>query len=387
MSDDLETGTQKFNLSYRTLNRLNIVTDSYNEVLTLGIKDISNVLNTNIISRIRIFCIDNDINCSIVDEQKTQIKSVKKVNVRLPYKKQKFLISQKMSALHAVTLDSSISFLDEELYVSSLYNHKNMLQTSRIKFAMFLSKKYSHNEYSYVGYFYNKLQVSGLKFDRMRTIKSLTFKDFSIQFVDPITASLLAEKVTKYASLHKEMHVCRIKHMQEKHKLNKIVTYQTYKKFDNLIKEYQRMLEDTVYKVSKYSNVNPEYQDALKESIVYLKTDAFLNRDIALADMLTDKKYLKQIDRVNTSKDSYKKALKEVVNYRRNFSAYLIYQKVAGWKYKDDKGKFAVNGINWSIKTPVGKLTDRNTLSSLQKGYTKVTFDRTTLKLKSSIGI
>ena len=386
MSDDLQTNTLKFGIEYKTFNKLNIITDSYNEVLALGIKNINNALNNNIITRIKIFCNDNGINYLVSDEQKTTVKRTKKIHVRLAYKKERFKVPQKMSSLHTDTVHSSLTFLDEELYVSSLYDHKNVLQVSHIKLAMFLSKKYAHNPYSYAGYFFNKLETSSLRFNKMRHINSFQFKEFSIKLVDMFTASILADKVLKYTDLHKTMHVSRIKHMQEKHKLNKVVSYQNYKKFDNLIKEYQRMLEDTVYKVSKYNGVNPEYQQALKESLMYLKADAFSNRETAKLDMLSDKRYIKQIDKVNTSKDAYTKALKEVVNYRRNFSEYLIFQKVAGWKYKDSKGNYAINGVNWSVKTPVGKLMDRNTLSSLQKGYTKVTFDRKALKLQSSIG-
>lgn len=387
MSDDLETNTQKFNLTYRTINRLNIMTDSYNEVLTLGIKDISNVLNTNIISRIRIFCNDNDIECNVNHSIKQHDKKVKVVRVSIPYKKERFTVSQKMSPIHSVTLSTSLSFLDEELFISSFCNMKNLTHVNVLHVAKFLSKKYSHNEYSYVKYFFDKLLNAEYKHSEKSFRQKITYSVFGIKDVSLFDALLMNKKVDTYNSMYNDMHKLRIRYMKAKSKLSKIPSYANFRKFELLIIEYNKMISDISFKIATYENTNVDYQKELMESIKYLLVDANTNKQLALEILVKDAKYLKQNDKVTVLKASYKKQLQAVVDYRKNFKEYYIFKKVAAYRYKNSDNVICINGIKWTLKSPSGSLNSRTTLSSLQKAYNKVTFDRQKLTLSVNAGL
>ena len=314
-----------------------------------------------------------------------QASQSKKVRTIEPtkYKNDKFYISQKMSYRHAET-DAAMAFLNEELYITSIYNSKNSIEAESMKSAKWLSKKYSHNEYAYCEYFFKILSKSAKKCVR----QEIKFTEFHIKTVNFETAKHFNLAVNKYEELYAKMHKDKVKFEVAKHKLNMLATVQNYKKFKNLITEYEKCISDLTFKLATYENVNRKYNNALILSYQCLIIQAKENLQDVEVEMLSDIKYVKMFDKVEALKDTYKKSLKEVVNYRRNFADYLIYKKIAAYIYINPlNGEKAINGIKWNLKNPSGKLHSKTTLSSLQKSYNVVKFDKKNRKLIMNAGL
>lgn len=388
MSDDLQTNTRIGILNYQTLSKVNIITDSYNDVLTLGLKDITRALNVNIISRMNIFLNDNGINNHLtLDVETPSQKTIKKIHVSIPYKAIPFKVSQKMHYMHSTTLNSSLSSLDDELYLNTFIDFKNPIDVNILNTAKFLSKKYAHNEYSYCKYFFDKLKIKAYQFNGIKYRQSMNYTTFMIKTLDNNFASLMNVKVDMYNDLYIKMHKIQVRYFIKKHKLNGLKVVQQWKHFKNLVAEYKKSIADIDFKIATYDNVNVEYQNTLKESISYLLVDALANLKIAEVEMATNPKYIKEVDKISVLKDSYKAALRLVIDYRKNFKEYMIFKKVAAYKYIGVDGSTCINGIKWSLKNPSGKLNSKTSLSSLQKAYNKVTFDKTTKKLTVNSGL
>lgn len=303
------------------------------------------------------------------------------------YKNKKFYITQRMSYAHTES-DNALAFLDEELYINGIYNSKNSIEAVNMSIAKLLSEKYSHNKYSYAEYFYNKLIDSANKYNSRKFRQSVPYTEFSIQTVDYDTAQLLNKKVDEYNKLHEKMHTKKVKFETLKHKLNMLSSVQNFKKFKNLIAEYQKCISDLTFKLATYENVDSKYNSALILSYRCLIIQAQKNLELAEIKMLQDKKFIVMRDKVETLKSTYKKSLKEVINYRRNFAEFLIYKKVAAYIYINPiNNKKIINGIKWNLKTPSGKLHSKTTLSSLQKSYNVVKFDKVQKKLIINEGL
>lgn len=316
-----------------------------------------------------------------------QASQSKKVGTIEPtkYKNDKFYISQKISYKHAET-DAAMAFIDDEIHLRSLYNPKNNSEVANMNVAKILSKKYSHNEYSCAEYFFKIFSQSAKKYEHVK--QEIKFTEFNIKTVDFKEAENLNYKVSRYLELYAKMHKDKVKFDVARHKLNMLSTVQNYKKFKNLIAEYTKCISDLTFKIATYENVDRKYNNALILSYQCLIIQAKENLQDAEVEMLSDIKYVKMFDKVETLKDTYKKSLKEVVNYRRNFTEYLIYRKVAAFLYINPvDNKKVINGIKWNLKNPSGKLHSKTTLSSLQKSYNVVKFDKVNKRLIMNAGL
>lgn len=325
----------------------------------------------------------NEINM-MTDITTSKPKEVKTVESP-KYKNNKFLIPQRMSYAHAET-DRAWAFIDEGLYISSIYNSKNSTEVANMNVSKQMSKKYSHNEYSYAEYFFRIFSQSAKKYEHVK--QDIKFTEFNIKTVNFETAKHFNLAVNKYEELYAKMHKDKVKFEVAKHKLNMLATVQNYKKFKNLITEYEKCISDITFKLATYENVDRKYNNALILSYQCLIIQAKENLQDAEVEMLSDIKYVKMFDKVETLKDTYKKSLKEVVNYRRNFADYLIYKKIAAYIYINPlNGEKVINGIKWNLKNPSGKLHSKTTLSSLQKAYNVVKFDKINKKLIVNAGL
>ena len=301
------------------------------------------------------------------------------------YTKEKFYISQRMSYAHAET-DDSLQFLDDEIYLRSLYSSKNSIEAASMKFAKRLSMKYSHNEYSYAEYFFKIFSKSAKKYEHVR--QEIKFTEFHIKTVDFKKAESLNYKVDRYIGLYAKMHKDKVKFEISKHKLNMLGSVQNFKKFKNLILEYKKCISDLTFKIATYDNVNIKYNQALILSYKALIIQAQKNLQDAEIEMLQDSKFIMLRDKTEVLKGTYKKSLQAVIDYRREFREFLIYKKVAAYIYINPlNGEKVINGIKWNLKNPSGKLHSKTTLSSLQKAYNVVKFDRVNKKLIMNAGL
>ena len=282
--------------------------------------------------------------------QPEKVEAVKSVE----YKNQKFYIPQKMSFIH----------LDDEIYLRSLYNPKNSIEAANMNAARLLSKKYEYVK------------------------QDIKFTEFHIKTVDFKTAEVLNYKVDRYIGLYAKMHKDKVKFEISKHKLNMLGSVQNFKKFKNLIVEYKKCISDLTFKIATYDNVNITYNQALILSYKALIIQAEKNLGLAEIEMLQDSKFIKLRDKTEELKSTYKKSLQAVIDYRREFKEFLIYKKIAAYIYINPlNGEKAINGIKWNLKNPSGKLHSKTTLSSLQKAYNVVKFDRVNKKLIMNAGL
>lgn len=317
---------------------------------------------------------------NIVDTN-TIVPTIKKYS---KYKNTPFTVPQKMAPIHAFYCMDSMKEIYEPLPMK--YDKTNNSHKSILHFSEYLSKKYSHNVYSYREYFFNKLLSHENKFNNAKYRQFVKYTEFNIKTVNIETANILNEMVNTYVSMHSDMNKKRLEYMLSKKALDSIESVKKYKHFVNLVTEYQKDISDIDFKIATYENTNIEYQNVLKESLYYLLIDALDNKKVTELIMLQDIKYKVLSDKATILKSIYKQSLQALIDYRKNFKDYKIYQKVAGYTYTKD-GKTMINGIRWSLKTPTGKLNSKTTLSSLQKAYNKVTFDKTSLSLKIHMGL
>ena len=316
-----------------------------------------------------------------------QASQSKKVGTIEPtkYKNQKFYIPQKMSYRHAET-DDSLQFLDDGIHLRSLYNPKNNSEVANMNVSKQLSKKYSHNEYSYAEYFFKIFSQSAKKYEYVK--QDIKFTEFHIKTVDFKEAENLNYKVSRYLELYAKMHKDRVKFEVAKHKLNMLGSVQNFKKFKNLIVEYKKCISDLTFKIATYDNVNIKYNQALILSYKALIIQAQKNLGLAEIDMLQDSKFITLRDKTEVLKGTYKTALQATIDYRREFREFLIYKKIAAYIYINPvDNKKVINGIKWNLKNPSGKLHSKTTLSSLQKAYNVVKFDRVNKKLIMNAGL
>lgn len=301
------------------------------------------------------------------------------------YKNDKFYIPQKMSFIHNET-DVTIAFVDDEIYLRTIYNPKNSSEATNMNTAKLLSKKYSHNEYSYAAYFFKIFSQSAKKYEYVK--QDIKFTEFNIKTVDFKEAENLNYKVSRYLELYAKMHKDRVKFEVAKHKLNMLGSVQNFKKFKNLIVEYKKCISDLTFKIATYDNVNIKYNQALILSYKALIIQAQKNLGLAEIDMLQDSKFITLRDKTEVLKGTYKTALQATIDYRREFREFLIYKKIAAYIYINPvDNKKVINGIKWNLKNPSGKLHSKTTLSSLQKAYNVVKFDRVNKKLIMNAGL
>ena len=301
------------------------------------------------------------------------------------YKNDKFYIPQKMSFIHNET-DVTIAFVDDEIYLRTIYNPKNSSEATNMNTAKLLSKKYSHNEYSYAAYFFKIFSQSAKKYEYIKN--TIKFTEFHIKTVDFKEAENLNYKVSRYTKLYAKMHKDRVKFEVAKHNLNMLSKVQNYKKFKNLITEYEKCISDLTFKLATYENINRKYNSALILSYKALIIQAQKNLQDAEIEMLQDSKFISLRDKTDVLKGTYKKSLQAVIDYRREFKEFLIYKKIAAYIYINPlNGEKVINGIKWNLKNPSGKLHSKTTLSSLQKAYNVVKFDRVNKKLIMNAGL